>query len=140
MVNQYFPPLDRIAVLIEPDLQIEGLIRSGRADALPVLDPAAGLLAPGDQNDELVDAVAHLRSGTPLLLQRHPPTTSGPQQPSAALGESRAFGIVNPTAWLTPLEARGLAMIKARFDLQPVARGGYGLYVVRLERRRSRGS
>jgi hypothetical protein len=125
-------PGDEALVLTEPDLGMEALMRSGRANVLPSSYP------PNDEVDlprslpPVEDAVAGLEPGT-LILTQAPP---GPgEAPSKALEYQQLYGQTPAGSRLGPLAQAALDRIEERFRLVPVAKGPDGLAVVRLEPR-----
>ncbi len=125
-------PGDEALVLTEPDLGLEALMRTGRANLLPSSYP------PNDEVDlshslpPVEEAVAAIEPGT-LMLTQSPPR---PGEPIAySLAFQQWFGSTPQGQRLGPLAQQALAGIEERFRLVPVERGPDGLRVVRLEPR-----
>jgi len=131
LVEDYMPGR-HIPVLVDPDLGIEILIRSGRANELPFGDPWEDSFVPDERIPELRAAVADLRPGDQLLTDEVAlkllPTLRTPQSSGLFPGASAGR--------LAPLQIWALRWIDRRFKLRPVHRGDGGLVVVRLLPRR----
>jgi len=131
LVEDYMPGR-HIPVLVDPDLGIEILIRSGRANELPFGDPWEDSFVPDERIPELRAAVADLRPGDQLLTDEVAlkllPTLRTPQSSGLFPGASAGR--------LAPLQIWALRWIDRRFKLRPVHRGAGGLVVVRLLPRR----
>jgi hypothetical protein len=124
LINEYFPP-DRALVLVDPDLGQEALIRSGRANLLPISYPFQDEYDMADSLPPVEKAVDNLEPGTMGLFQDPPP----PGTPRTA---QQLFGNVPDGARLGPLAQAAYDRILERFRLQRVAAGPDGLYVARL--------
>jgi hypothetical protein len=121
-------------LFLEPDLATETLMRSRRANLLPIGFPAGHGIVPSAWLGRLRNDVEALKAGTPVLLVRHPRGPNGePAEPVGPLFAERVFGQVHPESWLSPPAEIALRMVKRRFVLKPVAEGEDGLVVARLE-------
>ena len=146
----HFPPVDRRApegqrlldrymhgqrdsvVLVRPDLGTEILIRSGRANLLPLADPWEDSFVANQRIPGLRRAVAKLRPGQRLLLDAGGLATLAAAE---AAGGSNALGRPRPGSTAAPLQTWTLEQIDRRFRLQPIYRDGQGFVVVQLARR-----
>jgi len=128
LLERYFPS-DRALVLVEPDLGMEALIRSGRANLLPISYPYQDQVVPRESGPRVSKAIGRLTAGTPMLVQLGRP---GASAASPTLRVLRAFRAVGPRERLGPLQLDALHQIQARFRFQPLAIGPDGLEVVRL--------
>lgn len=128
LLERYFPS-DRALVLVEPDLGMEALIRSGRANLLPISYPYQDQVVPRETRPRVSKAIGRLTAGTPMLVQLGRPGSSAA---SPTLRVLRAFLAVGPRERLGPLQHYTLRQIQTRFRFQPVATGPDGLAVVRL--------
>ena len=111
-------------MLLQPDLSVEALVRSGRVNALPVPyflmdDIAAGQVAP-----RVRSAIAQISPGTLMLTERFYLTP----------GAKRAY--VGTTGGPLALERIVLHTLRSRFRLVPVRQASGNLVVVKLKRRR----
>jgi len=128
LLERYFPS-DRALVLVEPDLGMEALIRSGRANMLPISYPYQDQVVPRELRPRVSKAIGRLTAGTPMLVQRGRPGSSAA---SPTLRVLRAFLAVGPRERLGPLQLYALRQLQTRFRFQPLAIGPDGLEVVRL--------
>ena len=124
LIDRYFPA-DEALVLIEPDLGQEALMRSGRANLLPISYPWQDEVYLDRSLPPVAAAIRELQPGTPILLQE-PPKTLAPQT------AEQFYGNVPPGARLGPLAQAAFDLISERFELERVATGPDGLYVARL--------
>ena len=128
LLKRYFPS-DKALVLVEPDLGMEALIRSGRANLLPISYPYQDQVVPRESRPRVSKVIGRLTAGTPMLVQLGRPGSSAA---SPTLRVLRAFLAVGPRERLGPLQRYALRRIQTRFRFQPVAVGPDGLEVVRL--------
>lgn len=116
--------LDRVppgpaAVLTEPELTTEVLMRAGRRNLLPISDPAEDSLI-ASSADRVRAAAEGIPPGT-LLLTSPVPEPPGQISPT---GSYRDFNA---------LQALALSILRRRFDFQLVERTGDGIELVRLQ-------
>ncbi|CAN5453788.1 hypothetical protein BH20ACT17_BH20ACT17_06890 [soil metagenome] len=128
LLERYFPS-DRALVLVEPELAMEALISSGRANLLPISYPYQDQVVPEESQPRVLEAIGRLTVGTLLLVQRGRPVSSAA---SGTLRVLRAFRAVGPRERLSPLQLYALRQIQDRFRFQRLASGPDGLEVVRL--------
>jgi hypothetical protein len=118
-------------MMVSPDLGIEILLRSGRADRLLLGDPWEASFAEAKELPQLRAAVDALRPGDRMLLD--PPARK-------VLATLRAHPsrdvLARPEPALAPLQQWALQRIDRRFRLRPVARAAGGFTVVALRPRR----
>ena len=138
LIEARFPGGDRALVMLEPDLQTETLIRTRRANLLPIGDATEDTIALGHTQPRVMRGIRELRPGTRMLIQHHP-TGPGAPEPSLAIIITRSVGLMGTQRWLTHLQVHALDAIRRRFRLLPVERGKYGLEVVSLAPRRTPG-
>ena len=116
------PATKPVAVLIEPELTTEVLMQAGRANLLPISNPAEDSLI--DSSGERVrSAIDELPAGT-LLLTSPPPKR---------LGELALGGIPRD---FNQLQEDALAALRARFAFRLIRRTRAGIELVRLVPRR----
>ena len=109
--------------MVQPDLGIEILLRSGRADRLLLGDPWEASFAGAEELPQLRAAVDALRPGDRMLLDRPA------RQVLAALRADPSRDVLAaPGSVLAPLQEWALQRIDRRFRLRPVARGPRGLH------------
>jgi len=125
LLDRYWRGRSQALVLLQPDLGVEALARSGRVNVLPVPyflmdDIAAEQVAP-----RVRAAIARLRPGTLMLTERFYLTP----------GAKRAY--VGTTGGPLLLERVVLRSLRSRFRLVPVQRAPGDLVVVRLKPRGS---
>jgi len=125
-------PGEEAIVLVEPDLGQEALIRTDRANGLPIAYPWQDEVVLEDSLPPVIEAVEGLEPGARVLLQEPPEPGA---QPSAALLFEQVFGNVPAGERLGPLTAAAEEEIRRRFELKVVARGPDGLYVAELRPR-----
>jgi hypothetical protein len=133
LLHRYMPGERRTAVVVRPDLGTEILIRSGRANRLPIAYPWGDDFARDQRIPGLRDAVEELRPGERMLLDR------GALDTLAAAGPDLRSNLVRgltPGAPVSPLQVYALQKIEERFRLRPIHRDGAGFTVVQLVPRR----
>ena len=118
-------------VMVQPDLGIEILIRSRRADRLLLGDPWEASFAEAEELPQLRAAVDALRPGDRMLLD-------GPARKvlAALRADPSRDVLATPGSVLAPLQEWALQRIDRRFRLRPVARGPGDFTVVELAPRR----
>lgn len=131
LIARYMPKRNRALVLVTPDLGTEILVRSRRANELPLGDPIGESFVSQSRLGVLGDAVARLRPGERMLMDR---------ATLAALATLRAHPSADPLKLFAhtaqaPLEGWALQRIERRFALRPIHRDPTGLVVVELGRR-----
>jgi len=123
LIDRYWPNESRALVLLFPDLNNEVLMRSGRANLLPIAYPTADNFISEETWDRVRPAVDQIESGTLMLTERFYLTP----------GARRDY--IAPGSPALSLEQMVIDRIRSRFELQPVAGEGDGdteLLVVRL--------
>ena len=131
MLDRFMPGQRRVLILVSSNLQNEILIRSGRASALPFDDPFEDAFVGTPSVSTMRRAVAELRPGDRLLLQRTGLRilAAFKSQPSGnVFGRLPEF----PDA-LTVEQAWILRRIGERFKLGVIGRDPEGFVVVSLE-------
>ena len=121
LIERYFPN-DEALVLLEPDLGLEALLRSGRTNLLPTSYPWQDEVNLDHSLPPVEDAVAKLDPGTRVLIDDVPTSGRAPA----------VFGASPDVGRLGSLESAALQRIRERFDLETVARGPGGLRVAEL--------
>ena len=124
LVRAHLPRSERALVIAEPDLAQEVLLRTGRANALPIAFPWQDDLLARSLED-VGQAAARLRPGTLMLFQ---PDAERRLSKRPAVG---VIGVIGGNR-LSLVQLHALRTIRARFELAPVARGPEGLEIVRL--------
>lgn len=114
LLARHVPARQRVAVLMEPDLTVETLVRARRANALPVGDLIQDNLIRKYTQPRLDHAIGALKPGALMLVQLRPEPRIAPLEGS-----------------FPPLQ-RALARVRQRFALQVVATSQSRLSVVRL--------
>jgi hypothetical protein len=138
LLARYMPGERRSVVLVKPDLGTEVLLRSSRANRLPIADPWEDSFVVAQRLPALRKAIASLRPGDRLLLDRgilawrarlhaHPRAN-----PIERIEAARA-ALRTSTA---PLQAWAIGEIDRRFLMRAVRRDPTGLVVVALTARR----
>lgn len=114
LLARYLPGPQRVPVLMEPDLTVETLVRTRRANALPIGDLLQDALIRRHVEPRLDRAIDRLRPGTRMLVQLRPDPRAVPLEGSESL-----------------LQA-ALARVRRRFELRVIATSRSGLSIVRL--------
>jgi len=114
LLARHTPGHGRVAVLMEPDLTVETLVRAHRVNALPFGDILQDTLIRRYVQPRLNRAIDRLEPGTLVLAQLQP-------DPRIA-----------PLEGLAPLLQSALARLRQRFALQVVETSPSGLSMVRL--------
>jgi hypothetical protein len=133
LIDLYMPGQRQALVLVKPALANEILIRSGRANRLPLANAVEDSFVTDDRKPHLRDAVAELEPGERLLLDADMRETLGTirADPTSDVLTRLRDGLST-----TPLQAYSLQQIDERFRLRPVYRDGAGFSVVELAVRR----
>jgi hypothetical protein len=136
LLGRYMPGERRSLVLLPlaPDLSTEVLMRSGRANALPLGDPKADGFVPTVWMPIIRPGIARLRPGRRVLLDR----TGAALFATLARQPGRDV-FAEPLLSGNPLDEWILQQIGRRFSLRLVAHDRSGLVVAQLARR-ARGS
>lgn len=131
LLAAYVPGRRPVVLLADaPDLAIEALMRSGKADGLSIGDTGMDSYVPADWTPRIGRELASLRPGTRLL-------TDGPTLAVARAVAARPG--LDPLAH--PLALGGnqmewiLQRLERRYRIVPIARGPYGLVVAGLTSR-----
>ena len=127
-IEKYMPGEDETAVLTAPDLDLDILVRSDRANALGITDAKEMSWVPGPHLPTVRKAVGSLEPGDRILMDQHALAAALrlKQDPSADPYEvATAVGLVT-------IQARIIAWILEDYNLKPVAKGSDGLVVVEL--------
>jgi hypothetical protein len=122
----------RTPVLVRPELAIEVLMRSGRANQLPLADPLQDAFAGTQRIPGLRESIADLEAGERLLLDR------GLLDALAAVEADPGSDLLsepNPGSPTAPLQVQALEAIDDRFRLRTIHRGRDGFVVVQLAAR-----
>ena len=126
LVAARMPATRQIPVLVSSALTTELLMRTGRANALPLSDPREDDFVPAERRPGLFAAVDALRPGQRLV-------TDLPALASlAAARTNRATPTVEANGAMSKLQLEALLRIDRRFTLRPVGRPDSGFVVVRL--------
>ncbi len=131
LLARYMPARRRVLVLTSPDLGIEILIRSGRANELPLGDPIEESFVASSRLPVLRDAIARLRPGERMLTDRAIWSTLATMRAHPAADPLQEFA----TTLQAPLQAWVLRELDRRFQLVPIRSDPDGLMVVELHRR-----
>jgi hypothetical protein len=133
LLDRHWAGEDEAAVVVEPDLEIEALARTGRFNRIPLSDPWEDSFVADTHVDEVDEAVDDMKEGDLLLVDAN------------ALGAFRDYR-ANPTtdplnvtspqtivpSGLAILQDYALNRLAQRFRLRTVDRGANGLEVTEL--------
>ena len=126
MLETYMPGEHKSVVLTSPDLSVEALMRTDRANAIPLSDPWEDSLVADLHKSAVEDAVADLEPGRRMLIDQS--SREFLKNP----GEGAAS--IVPTG-IASLQATALREIAERFRLERVSRSPSGVEVVELRPR-----
>jgi hypothetical protein len=128
LLADYMPGQRRSLILFpdSPDLAVEILMRSGRANRLPLGDSVEEGFVASARTPALSDAIAALRPGERLLTDRPGLHTF------AKLRANPGIDPLAKPAYEYRLDDWILQQIAGRFRLRPVAEGAHGLMVTEL--------
>ena len=131
MLTRYLPGERLSVVLAQPNVANETLMRSGRANQLPIADAWEDSFVPDESVPAIRDAVDSLRPGRRLLLD------SGMVFALAALRTHPGLDPLRPAvpgSPAAPVQVFALSELRQRFRLEPIHRGR-GWVVMRLASR-----
>jgi hypothetical protein len=138
LLARYMPGERSSAVLVKPDLGTEVLLRTGRANRLPLADPWEDSFVVAQRVPALRKAIASLRPGDRLLLDAG--TLAGRARLRAHPGVNPIERVEAARAALrtstAPLEAWAIGQIDRRFRMRVVRHEPTGVVVVELTARR----
>jgi len=133
LLDEHWPGEDEAAVLLEPDLGIEALARTGRINRIPLSDPWEDSFVADARIDEIDPALEDMEAGDLLLIDANA---------AAAFKDFRRNPTADPFDLSTPqsvvptglalLQSYALKQLSVRFRLRPVAEAEGGLAVVEL--------
>ena len=127
---RYMPGQERPLLMVSPDLGIEVLVRSGRADALHLGDPWEASFAYQEELPAVRAAVDRLRPGRRMLLD-----TAAVGVLAALRRDPSRDPLEKPLPALAQLQQWALQRIDRRFRLRTVATAPGGFTVVELSPR-----
>jgi hypothetical protein len=133
LLDRYMPGEHQSLVLVKPALANEILIRSGRANRLPLANAVEDSFVTDDRKPYLRDAVAGLKPGELMLLDAE---MRGTLAAIRADPRSEVLTRLRDGLSTTPLQAYALQQIDQRFRLRTVYRDSAGFSVVELTARR----
>lgn len=131
LVEQYFPGQDKVPVVTVPDLDVEILDRTDRANQLGFTDAKENSWVPGPHQPRIEEATAELKAGDRMLLDTPALTAYQGYRAHPDIDENALSAATN----LKQLQLDVLQSVAERFNLREVAKGDAGMYVVELERR-----
>jgi hypothetical protein len=124
LLARHLPPGAPALVIMEPELTVETLVRSGRVNVLPISDPEQDNLVPDHVDPKVIRTIDGLAPGTLMLTQ--PATWNTPvKRPAIPVRNG-----------LVRIQRLALDRIRSRFELVVVDRGPHGLAIVRLSPKR----
>ncbi|MEA2305003.1 MAG: hypothetical protein QOH43_2283 [Solirubrobacteraceae bacterium] len=132
LLDRYMPGQRHVLVLLpkSPELAVEILMRSERANRLPIGNPVEESFVPSVWVAPLRRAIGRLQPGDRVLIDTTTLTVL------AALRARPGFDpLADPQIGSDPLEEWILLEIARRFEFRPVGRGGAGFIVEELVRR-----
>ncbi len=134
LLDRYMPDQSRVLTLVAPDLETEILMRSGRANELPLSYAREDSFVSSQYVGVLRRAVDDLEPGDRLLMQR-----DGLKVLDAPRARPSADPFAQPVVAsdsLVPLQEWTLQRIGQRFELRVIHRDDQGFVVATLVRRR----
>ena len=132
MLDRYLPGERLSLVLAQPNVATEMLMRSGRANELPLADAWEDSFVAEERAPALREAIAALRPGRRLLLDAGMVAVLGALRADPTLDPFRASVPGSPAARLQVVALRALS---ERFRLMTVHRSRGGWVVMKLRRR-----
>jgi len=127
LLDRHLPPGAPALVIMEPELTIETLVRSGRLNVLPISHPEQTNLVPKHVDPKVIATIDALRPNTLMLTQ--PAAWNTPVKPAAS--------VVYVANGLVRVQRLALDRIRSRFHLQVIDQLPAGLAIVRLRPRNS---
>lgn len=133
LLDSYWPDQDEAAVLVEPDLGIEALARTGRINRIPLSDPWEDSFVADARLGEIDPALEDLSAGDMLLIDGNAAVAFVGYRRDPALDplDSTLLQTIVPSG-LAILQDYVLERLAARFRLRTVERGTDDLEVVEL--------
>ncbi|MFL5300840.1 MAG: hypothetical protein ACJ79R_10920, partial [Anaeromyxobacteraceae bacterium] len=132
VLERYLPGERLSVVLAQPNVATETLMRSGRANRLPIADAWEDSFVREQRAPAVTRAVAALRPGRRVLLDRGMLLTLAALRADPAVGRLRR---AVPGSAAAPLQVVALDELDRRFRLETVHRSRGGWVVMRLARR-----
>ena len=132
MLDRFLPGERLSVILAQPNVANETLMRSGRANQLPLADAWEDSFVAAERAPALRDAVAALRPGRRVLLDGGMALTLAALRTDPNLDPLRPSVPGSPSA---PLQVVALHALTERFRLQVIHRSRGGWVVMRLGRR-----
>jgi hypothetical protein len=132
VLDRELPEERRSVVLAQPNLATETLMRSGRANELPLADAWEDSFVAQDRAPAVREAVASLQPGRRVLFDK------GMLAALTAVRGNPTIDLSRPTVQgspVAPLQLVALDELNRRFRLRTVRRGGDGWTVMELRRR-----
>jgi len=132
VLDHELPGERRSVVLAQPNLATETLMRSGRANELPLADAWEDSFVAQDRAPAVRDAVDSLQPGRRVLFDK------GMLLELAAVRANPTIDLSRPTVQgspVAPLQLVALDELNRRFRLRTIRRGGDGWTVMELGRR-----
>lgn len=128
LIEKYMPGEDETAVLTAPDLDVDILVRSDRANALGITDAKEMSWVPGPHLPVVQDAVDSLEPGDRILMDDKALAAAYRFQQDPGLDP---YLVANEVGLVT-IQTQAIAWILDKYDLKPIAKGADGLVVVEL--------
>lgn len=134
LVKRYMPGQKHILIVMNPDLGIEIMLRSGRANTLPIGDSYEDTFVASSRLPQLRKAIARLSPGERMLVD-------GPSLLALERIRSNAAAAAHPlkefavSPLTDALQGWVLAQLNARFRLVTIDRDPAGFFVLELRRR-----
>ena len=128
LLEQYMPDEESSAVLTIYDLDVNILVRAERDNSLGITDAKEGGWVPGPHRPVVEEATAELEAGDRMLIDQEGLSAFYRIRKDPSLVEEPIL----PGLRISLIQSVALEELGSRFDLKPVAEGGYGLMVVEL--------
>ena len=129
LLARHMPGERRTVVLVSPDLGTEILLRSERANRLPLGNPWEDSFVISERLPGLRDAIAGLAPGDRMLVDREALRTLAGQRANPSRNPLGEAGSTRP---LAPLQRWALREVDERFRLRAIARDDLGFTVLEL--------
>lgn len=129
LIEEYMPDEDETAVITAPDLDVDILVRSDRANSLGITDAKEMSWVPAPHLPVVQEAVDSLEPGDRILMDRKALAAAYRIEQDPA---SDPYLLADEVG-LAAIQTRAIGWVLEEYRLKPIAKGSDGIVVVELE-------